>query len=55
MREIRGRNESSEREDLETSLPGHVYGLQREQGYQEKFVHIFFERPWESKAVVLRN
>lgn len=49
------KDQAHEREDFEVSLPGCVHGLWSKQGYQEKFVHIFFEIAWESKAVVPWN
>ena len=47
--------QAHEREDFEASLPGCVYGPRSKRGRQEKFVHVFLELAWESKAVVLWN
>lgn len=48
------KGKAHERETLKSAFLV-VYGLWSKQGYQEKFVHIFFEIAWESKVVVLWN
>ena len=54
VREMRGRQKLMREKTLKSAFLV-VYGLRSKQGYQEKFVHIFFEIAWESKAVVLWN
>lgn len=48
VREMRGRKKLMREDSASHFLV--VYGLWSKQGYQEKFVHIFFEIAWESKG-----
>lgn len=54
VREMRGRKKLMREKTLKSAFLV-VYGLWSKQGYQEKFVHIFFEIAWESKVVVPWN